>query len=214
VDTSAFLDTLPRGRHRLTREEVVASQRGRLLLGMAEAVAEKGYIRTSVAEVLKRVHVSRETFYEHFADKEACFLAAFDKAGELLEAGVREAAGTPDLPAMERFDRALTAYLDLMAREPALAKMFLTEIYAAGPAAADRRFEVQRRWVNLFTDILTADEGWRTLPDPRFACNLVVGGVGAMVTARVAVDGHASLPALREPVLALIQSVLDRRSGH
>ncbi|MCW2883248.1 MAG: hypothetical protein QOE54_1380 [Streptosporangiaceae bacterium] len=214
MDTSAFLDTLPRGRHRLTREEVVASQRGRLLLGMAEAVAEKGYIRTSVAEVLKRVHVSRETFYEHFADKEACFLAAFDKAGELLEAGVREAAGTPDLPAMERFDRALTAYLDLMAREPALAKMFLTEIYAAGPAAADRRFEVQRRWVNLFTDILTADEGWRTLPDPRFACNLVVGGVGAMVTARVAVDGHASLPALREPVLALIQSVLDRRSGH
>jgi AcrR family transcriptional regulator len=210
VDSSAFLGALPRGRHRLTREEVVASQRGRLLLGMAEAVAEKGYTRTSVAEVLKRVHVSRETFYEHFADKEACFLAAFDKAGELLETGVREAAGPPELPPMERFDRALTAYLDLMVSEPALAKMFLTEIYAAGPAAADRRVDVQRRWVNLFTEILTADERWRTLPDPHFACSLVVGGVGAMVTARVAIDDHASLPALREPILALIHSVVDR----
>ncbi|MCW2917141.1 MAG: Transcriptional regulator, TetR family [Actinomycetia bacterium] len=188
----------------------MASQRGRLLLGMAEAVAEKGYTRTSVAEVLKRVHVSRETFYEHFADKEACFLAAFDKAGELLEAGVREAAGPPELPPMERFDRALTAYLDLMVSEPALAKMFLTEIYAAGRAAADRRVDVQRRWVNLFTEILTADERWRTLPDPHFACSLVVGGVGAMVTARVAIDDHASLPALREPILALIHSVVDR----
>src|SRR5579875_630056 len=69
---------LPRGRHRLSRDEVLASQRGRMLAGVAEAVAEKGYNRVSVADVISRAGVSRETFYEQFTDKEDCFLRALD----------------------------------------------------------------------------------------------------------------------------------------
>ena len=69
---------LPRGPHRLAREEVLASQRGRMLAAIAEAVAEKGYAATTVADVVGRAGVSRKTFYEHFADKEECFLAAWD----------------------------------------------------------------------------------------------------------------------------------------
>src|SRR3954470_22993998 len=71
---------LPRGRHRLTREEVQTSQRERMLLSMAEAASVKGYAKTTVADVIKRARVSRETFYEHFSDKEDCFLAAYDEA--------------------------------------------------------------------------------------------------------------------------------------
>src|SRR5436190_446605 len=67
---------LPRGRHRLTREEVTASQRGRMLEAMALAVRDKGYTGTAVADVVAGAGVSRETFYQHFADKEDCFLAA------------------------------------------------------------------------------------------------------------------------------------------
>jgi len=74
---------LPRGRHRLSRNDVIASQRERMLVAMAVAVAERGYVRTSVADVIRRARVSRETFYEQFEDKEACFMAAFESAAEL-----------------------------------------------------------------------------------------------------------------------------------
>jgi AcrR family transcriptional regulator len=207
VDPFVYLGTLPRGRHGLSREQVTASQRGRLMLGMAEAVAEKGYAKATVADVLKRVHVSRETFYQHFADKEDCFLAAFEESARMLEAGVRAAVEEPGLTPRDRFERALTAYLELMAAEPAIAKVFLTEIYAAGPVAAARRFEVQGRWVQIFAELLAADERWRALPDPRFACRLVVGGIGALVTARISAGEHAALPALREPILQLIDAL-------
>jgi AcrR family transcriptional regulator len=208
VDPTPILDVLPRGRHRLTREQVVASQRGRLLVGIAEVVAERGYAHTSVADVLKRVRVSRETFYEHFTDKQDCFLAAFNKGDDLLESAVREATGPRDLPAMERFERALTAYLELMASEPAIAKTALVESYAAGPEVTARRFEVQAGWIELFSEILTEDERWRALPDPLFTCQLLIGGVGTMVTAHLAAGNHEALPGLRTPVLALLEALL------
>ncbi|HET8672858.1 MAG TPA: helix-turn-helix domain-containing protein, partial [Thermoleophilaceae bacterium] len=84
---------LPRGRHRLTREEVFASQRGRMLDAMARAVAEKGYASTTVRDVIGRARVSRETFYEQFANKEKCFLAALDTAADALLDAMTEALG-------------------------------------------------------------------------------------------------------------------------
>src|SRR5215218_10272373 len=53
--------TLPRGPHQLAREVVAASQRGRMIEAMAEAVAEKGYPATTVADVVSRAGVSRKT---------------------------------------------------------------------------------------------------------------------------------------------------------
>src|SRR5262245_57415806 len=71
---------LPHGHHSLTREVVLASQRGRLIDAMAQAVAEHGYGATTVARVVSRAGVSRKTFYEHFSDKEDCLLALYDTA--------------------------------------------------------------------------------------------------------------------------------------
>ncbi|MCW2988568.1 MAG: transcriptional repressor BetI, partial [Solirubrobacterales bacterium] len=70
----------PRGRHGLPPEVVARSQRDRLLEATMQVVAEKGYAATTVADLTKRAGISRTTFYELFADKEACFLAAYDNA--------------------------------------------------------------------------------------------------------------------------------------
>src|SRR6185312_6723758 len=81
---------LPRGPHGLTRDEVVASQRGRMIDAMAQTVAAKGYTATTVADVVAHAGVSRKTFYEHFADREECFLAAYDAAVDVLLGAVAE----------------------------------------------------------------------------------------------------------------------------
>jgi AcrR family transcriptional regulator len=192
---------LPRGRHRLTREEVLASQRGRMLEAMAAAVREKGYSHTAVADVVAGAGVSRETFYQHFDDKEACFLAAYERGVEAVRKAMAAAlAGAPAEP-LERFDRALCAYLDLLA-ESAIARVFLVDVYAAGPRALRRRREVQEDFVGLVAGIF----GARTA-EQRFACEALVAALSSMVTVRVAGGDVASLPALRAPMVGLARRI-------
>src|SRR5436190_9951519 len=192
---------LPRGRHRLSRDEVVASQRGRMLTAMAEAVAQKGYTRTTVADVLSRARVSRETFYEQFADKEDCFLAAYDFAVEALLGSIADAVGDAPPDPFDRFESALSAYLGEMAREGTLARVFLIEVYGAGPRAVERRVAVLDRFVDAFAEILApyAD---------RFECEALVAAVSSLVTTRVASGRLDELQALREPLLALAGRLL------
>ena len=75
-----IVEPLPRGRHGLTREEVVQSQRSRIFRAMAEVMAQKGYVATTVGDVLRAAKVSRETFYEQFDSKEDCFMSALEAA--------------------------------------------------------------------------------------------------------------------------------------
>src|SRR3989442_12855138 len=72
------LPALPRRPHRLTRTEVAASQRTRLMAAFTELLAERGYAAVTIGELASRAGVSRAAFYEHFADKQACLLAAYD----------------------------------------------------------------------------------------------------------------------------------------
>jgi AcrR family transcriptional regulator len=60
----------------LPRELVQRNQRQRLIAGAAEAVAERGFARVTVADIIRYAGVSRLTFYEHFANREDCLQAA------------------------------------------------------------------------------------------------------------------------------------------
>lgn len=204
-DPAAISRQLPRGRHGLPRETVIASQRDRILSAMAQAMTENGYIGTSVAAIIKRAGVSRETFYEQFRSKEDCFEAAYERAAHLLQERIVEATGTlPDAATREqRIEAMLGAYLGGLAADPADARLFLIEVYAVGPEAIARRGELQESFTVLVAQILDA----RTA-EQHFACRTLVAAVSAMVTARVAADDPDGLQALREPLLQLL-----RRSG-
>src|SRR5438270_860325 len=79
-----ILAVLPRGRHAAPRAVVRETQRARMLEAMVQAVAEKGYAHVAVADVIERAGVSRKTYYEQFANKEGCFLAAYDAGVDAL----------------------------------------------------------------------------------------------------------------------------------
>jgi AcrR family transcriptional regulator len=74
----AATDRLPRGPHRLSRAQVESHQRERILAAMIAVAGTKGYGSTTIRDITRRARVSRDTFYEQFANKEACFLAAYD----------------------------------------------------------------------------------------------------------------------------------------
>lgn len=193
---------LPRGRHGLSREEVVSSQRERMLRALAQTMAGKGYVATTVADVLRAAGVSRETFYEQFTSKEDCFAHAYEAAAGMLLAGMREPQGS-DGETLERLGRTLRVYLDTLAAESAFARLFLVEVYAAGPAALARRAAVQR----AFVDLVVEGVGARTAED-RFACEAFVAATSSMVTARLAADDIDGLRALHAPLLRLAARLL------
>src|SRR5260370_38077187 len=87
---------LPRGRSHLPPGDVRASQRERLLHSVIAAVSESGYHGVTVADIVRRAKVSRAAFYEHFTNKQDCFLTP---TGEGRQAPLpRAAAATPALP--------------------------------------------------------------------------------------------------------------------
>lgn len=191
-------ERLPRGRHGLSREEVVRSQRTRIFRAMAQAMARQGYAATSVAEVLRGAGVSRETFYEQFSSKEDCFMSALEAAVDtVLDSAFRQPAPEAAAP-LERFAHGLRAYLDALAAHPDYARMFLIEVYAAGPEALRRRAAVQRR----FAGALDAAFEARTERD-RFANEALVAAVSAMVTARLGAGDLEGLRALHGPLVEL-----------
>jgi len=195
----------------LAREVVAASQRGRLIEAMAEAVAQKGYAATTVADVVSRAGVSRKTFYEHFRNKEDCFLVAYDTGVEILlgELATRAEAAAPDLGWRERVRGGIRAYLEVLASEPAFAHTFLVEVLAAGPQALHRRDEVHRRFVELLRgQVALARRDHPELPDvPEPVYAAIVGGINEVVSSWVREGRTADLPEL-EPALTYFQLAL------
>ena len=131
------LSRLPPGRHGLPRDFVVHNQRERLIAGLAEAVAEKGYGGTTIADITRHAAVSRRTFYEHFDGKDECFVAAFDTVTEQLRELVEAAYKTEDEWA-EGIRAGIAAMLAFLASEPNLARLGMVEALVAGPVVVER----------------------------------------------------------------------------
>ena len=91
-EQAAVPEPLPRGRHNLSRDDVLDSQRTRLIRAMLDCVAERGYPATTVGDVVAAARCSRNAFYELFEDKEACYIAASDETGAQMLKALVEAA--------------------------------------------------------------------------------------------------------------------------
>jgi AcrR family transcriptional regulator len=129
------LGPLPGGHHGLSRQQILESQRERLLAAMAQEVAAQGYRATTITEVVKAASVSTRDFYEHFDGKEECFLAAFDAVRDHLADVIGAAvAEQPDWP-MELI-AALRTALEFFAAEADLARLCLLEPVSATPTIA------------------------------------------------------------------------------
>jgi AcrR family transcriptional regulator len=208
-----ILSVLPRGRHAAPRPVVREAQRLRMLEAMVRAVAEKGYVRVAVADVVERAGVSRKTFYEQFSNKEDCFLAAYDAGVDGLLAAIDDALAelAPDWLAAAR--RAVEVYLARMAANPGFARAFLIEVLGAGPQPLARRDAVQGR----FADQLAAIHRRARADIPEIPSvgphtfRAAVGAVNELVTAHVLERGADSLPELADAIIDVHLALLVGR---
>jgi AcrR family transcriptional regulator len=127
----------PPGRQRLSREFIARHQRARIVNALAEETMERGYRAVTVADIVRRAGIARNTFYDNFASKEDCFLATQDYAVEEALARIVEAASEVE-GWEDRLAAGLGAFLGYIASEPALARTSIVEALSAGEAAQER----------------------------------------------------------------------------
>lgn len=176
------MESLPRGRHGLSREFIVENQRERLLASIAESLHEHGYDRTTVSIITAQARVSKSDFYRHFSSKDDCFLAAYDEAVERLRRQV-VAACSASREWVDGVCAALSAALAFLARDPARADLLLVEGLRTGPRICDR-FQAA---IQSFVPKLRAGAPVPAIggPSPEGIDDAVVGGIASLLSRRV-----------------------------
>jgi AcrR family transcriptional regulator len=119
------------------RGALPAPQRERILDATERLIAEHGCAGTSIEAIVKAAGVSSVTFYEFFADKDACFVAAFDRAVEEGVAGLARAVSA-ELTWPEQIATGLRALVASIAAAPERARLGLVEAQTGGPELGAR----------------------------------------------------------------------------
>lgn len=123
--------------------------RRRLLDGLAESIGERGYRATTVADIVRCARTSKRTFYDQFADKEACFLELLRADNERLATEISSAVDPHD-DWRSQIRQAVHAYVNHIGARPAVTLSWIRELPALGPVARP----VQRRGLELLRALL------------------------------------------------------------
>jgi len=174
----------PSGVRKLPAELVRAVQRERLIVAMLRAASELGYRGTNVQDVIERAGVSRPTFYEHFANKEDCFLASFDTSAKRLRDKVDAAARAGGDSWRDRVRLGLEAVLGFVHAEPDTARTLIVEARAASVDAVMRRVELLDHFSNCL-DTRARELLPETSQRSEVTASGVVGGVEALLYSRL-----------------------------
>ncbi|MHB8234204.1 MAG: TetR/AcrR family transcriptional regulator, partial [Solirubrobacteraceae bacterium] len=172
-----------------------------MLAAALEAVEEVGYARMTVAQVIGRAKVSRKTFYDVFADREDCFLAALEGAAGQVGALVREAYDG-ELAWRDGVRAGLTELLMFLDEEPALARLFLVEALGAGPRVLERRAQLLEELAEVVDRGRFVTNAVRE--PPQVAAEGVVGAVFAVLHTRALEDGGERFAALLGSLMNIV----------
>lgn len=183
--------------------------RNRLLDGMANSLAERGYAETTVADIVREAGVSKRTFYQHFSTKQDCLLALYQAASQAALMVLRSAVD-PEKDWASQVEHALGTYLACLASQPRLLRTLFIEILHLGqPGLAVRRAMYQE----------LADFIVQVVPDNRSESDrqampmatltmAIVGGVNELALEAIENDRADRLADLTPAASWLVRSVL------
>ena len=162
---------------------VAGVQRARLLAAAVEVASELGYKGMSTARVSRRAGVSRKTFYDHFENREDCFLAVFDEAVARATVVAQDAVSADEQLGGSGSGLGLSALLGFLGDEPGLGSLLVVDALGAGPRVLERRAQGARNLAGLSTrgarEVKTGDG------PPPLTAEGVVGAVLSVIHARM-----------------------------
>lgn len=131
--------------------------RSRLLAGLALALAQSPLTGLYTGDIAREAGVSKRTFYEHFANKEQCFLALYlENSGRILQV-LKEATLPSDVPLLDRIERGARAYLTEMQRQAGLMKRLYIDILGLGAEGLQAKREIIGQFASLLIELYEAE---------------------------------------------------------
>jgi AcrR family transcriptional regulator len=198
---SERLSKLPPGRHLLPSDFVIQNQRARILYAVSELVAERGYQKTTIELIAKSARVALGTFYEHFASKEECFIAAFDTDIEAA-AELYDQLLDPDLPWADQIVQGLEILIEIVAAEPNRAKLCFVASQSAGAAAFARYQVALERVATKLREGRELSTASSKMPDGLEVA--MAGGIAWLIHQRLVIDELAELKGLLPEMAQLV----------
>ncbi len=199
---------LPRGRHAASREVVAESQRRRLVAAMTELAGTQGYANTTISDVVRLAGVAKPAFYEHFVDKQACLIAAYDVAVQDVMAAAAGALSDTAPPA-ERVEHGVGALLEYVAAHEAQSRIVLIEIVGAGPEAVAHMKATHRALADQY--VAMREVVRKSYPDypslTRVQGMAVVGAVTEPVSEMLITEGADGVRALKDELVTVVAAL-------
>ena len=168
------------------------------MAALIELMAAHGYHGVRLAELVTRAGVSKATFYEHFADKEQCMLAAYEQYARTLIAAIVPPP-TEDTPLLTDFVRGVvTRFIGAINLDQTAARAFFVELDSAGPEARARRRLERRAFATL---VAQGHQHFRArdphlTPLPAIAYEAIVDAVAGIVRDRLDAEPQSDLTGL------------------
>jgi AcrR family transcriptional regulator len=189
-----------------------SSQRARMLDAITRAVADKGYARVTVADIVAAAGVSRRTFYEQFEDKEDCLLAAATEGTTAVLTQIAESAQDigPDASWTDVLAAGIDAYVSNLAANPHFTRTFLVDIPGTSPRAIQLRRDLRDRFVELYRFVAqraTAEEpGLGEVPE--IYLRALVGATAELIHQHVLTSDPERLDELAPVIIDLASLVI------
>jgi AcrR family transcriptional regulator len=203
---------LPRGRHSLPREQVTASQHGRMLHAALVVTARKGFGYVVIGDIVAEAGVSRKAFYEHFKDFEDCWFEAYETAStvlfEQMTSAAIEAGGADDRELALRV--AIAQLTRMAAEEPEVAHATNIDVCGGGPEGLKAYQGQLRRWVNLLLITWDGETAAKSSGERRFAALAAVSILYGIIREYLIAGEVDQLPAISDQISTLMAEVLSQ----
>ena len=185
----------------------LVAQRQALVDGFCLAVEERGIVGATVVDVVRHARVSKRTFYEHFADRDACFLAAYRDLSEQTMQAIAAAVDV-DAPWEEQIAAAVRVYLEVLDSRPKLTRACFIGIQATGARGLALRREVLERFAELVRSFVA--QARKRRPELRALtptmAMAMVGGMNELMLLRV--EKQMRMSDLAETAVTLWKAVV------
>jgi len=165
----------------------------RLLDGLAASIKENGYRNTTVADIVRRARTSRRTFYAHFSDKEACFVALLTDANAQMIRQI-SAAVDQNAPWTSQVRQAVEAWIASAESQPSITLSWIRDVPSLGTAARRLQRDTMEAFITMIQTLCDTD-AWRTVrvdPVSRQLAIMLLGGLRELTATTVEDGGRIS----------------------
>jgi AcrR family transcriptional regulator len=187
-----------------------ADHKGRLLDALSRVLTMQPYAEITIADIVAQAHVSKRTFYEQFASKEACLLALCallsEQTLQLIAAGY-----DPQEDWVAQLHSITHTYLNSLQQQPALVRTLYIELLTIGPEGLAMRRQIGQRFADFLivqVELVRQREPGKRPLSPAMAM-AIVGGVNELILHAIEEGRADRLAELTAPVTAFVQAVLQ-----